>query len=131
MNEIIQNAAKITDKDKVIYIKSAHRHDFVSYSNESGSFAIDGGTAYLRRNYSSSFDFHVECYSLNSDSPEEEIQNKLLWGTYGKNGDEELKYLPIKDLEYDHLLAIFKTQQISGIYLKTIKYWLKKKSAAL
>lgn len=38
-------------------------------------------------------------------------KESLIWGTYGKNGDEPLKYIHLVDAETDHLQTILNTQK--------------------
>jgi hypothetical protein len=56
------------------------------------------------------------------------IYENTLWGTRGKNGDEQLKYVLLKDCDIDHLYAIKDTQRVSHDMTLTINYWISKKS---
>lgn len=127
MNNIIQNAVKIIDSDKIIYLKSIHRHDYVCYESPNGYYSLDGGLDYLKRGYSPESKLIIENYSLVSNSTFEEKVNKLLWGTRGKNGDEELTFKPLKDLDKEHLGAILETQNVSELYREVINYWIERK----
>ena len=40
----------------------------------------------------------------------ENLRELFLWGTRGKDGNLPLKYVPLKDLESDHIQAILDTQ---------------------
>jgi hypothetical protein len=128
---IIQNAVKITEDGKDFYLISTHVHDFAQYVFKSGRYyAVDGGNEYLRRAYNINDD-ESECiklWCLSEQSSLNEICQKLLWGTYGKNGDEPLKYVPLASLTKAHLKNILKTQpQIKGgLTEKVIKRLLKK-----
>lgn len=58
--------------------------------------------------------------------PDSEI---FLWGTYGINGDEPLKYLILKDMKLDHIQAILdncrlnpETKQILKNHLLTLQH---------
>ena len=129
---IIQNAIKIIESKEPTYLVSAHRHDFVTYSfSDSCSISVDGGKDYLRRcgNFSDVGKLYIE-WSLTNKNTFKTICNRLLWGTRGKDGDEEFKYVLLKDCSKTHLRAILKTQdQIKGtIYEKVIRFWLKKAS---
>ena len=127
-----QNAVKIVDKEREFYLVSRHRHDFVEYRFSNGGFyAIDGGNDYVRVIQSVSAEQLkcVENFCLSDDSSFDEITNRLLWGTYGKDGDQPLFYKPLISLEISHLQAILKTQrQLRGtIYEKVINFILKNK----
>ena len=116
---IIQNAIKITDGDKVIYLRSRNTHDYATYKNEKGQFySVDGGPSYIRRRFSD-YSFSVEEYSLYFGSSDEEFDKKLLW----KPANEETK--PLCQLTTEHLTAILNTQPISETYKKTINRILK------
>lgn len=55
-----------------------------------------------------------------------EPREVLLWGTFGKNGDQQLKYKLIKDLDIDHIEAILKNVKvISEKYKKAFENELK------
>lgn len=129
MSQIIQNAAKVTDNGKITYIQSCHVHDFRRYDFDNGKdwFAVDGGKEYARRAYSSSQILeNVENYCLYSDSPQKDIQDKLLWGSLA-NG--EVIFRPIKELTMEHLQAILDTQHgIGALHKKIITYWLLQKT---
>ncbi len=138
---IIQNAIKIWDGNKIIYLLSKHRHDFQPYTFDNGkSLFVDGGNEYLRRGGSAvNFDAtqEVECptqdWSLDDSQTIYEIAEKLLWGCRGKNGNESLHFLPLCVLETAHLKAILKTQpQIKGkLHEKVIKLILKTRKEKL
>jgi len=117
--KIIQNAIKITDGKKIIYLASFGGHDFKNYQFKDGrEVYIDGGLLYIRRGYTNKNDF--KDWSLNSESPFDEVIEKLLWGQY-KNGIHIFK--PLYECSARHLRAILKTQtQIKNtLYEKVIK----------
>lgn len=129
--KLLQNAFFVPEDDA--YFISTHRHDFVQWTSKDGkaSWAVDGGLAY-RRNTASSWDLEgtrVIDWSLTTKSRVSEIRKKLLWGTRGKDGKDELTFRPISTFSLDHLRAILKTQShIKGtIYEKVVKYWIKEK----
>lgn len=132
---ILQNAVKIfEDRNNIKYLVSFHRHDYVSYTFKDGSnIFLDGGCKnggggyYYRSNGDLNRKGKCRNWFILSTSKFQTICNRLLWGTRGKNGDEELKCVLLKDCSKYHLKAILKTQpQIKGtIYEKVIKYWLK------
>lgn len=49
----------------------------------------------------------------------------LLWGTYGKDGKQPLKYIPIEEMETSHIEAVLKTQNLNGEYFNTMKKVLR------
>lgn len=53
--------------------------------------------------------------------PDSEI---FLWGTYGKNGDEPLHYLILKDMKYDHIEAILNNCKLTPATKKILEQHL-------
>lgn len=112
--ELIQNAVQCLECDKII--SSTHRHDYVVCGCINNTM-VDGGAAYLRRGYNDSS--KVLELALYTDSPD--IEDKLLWGTRGKDGDEPLTWVRIKDMTTDHLLAALENVPRMGkLYRKTM-----------
>lgn len=133
MSKILQNAVKITEKGKITYLNSTHRHDFVAYEFENGQqYAIDGGINYFKRSCGNLPNgVKIEDYSLNDDSPN--IKEFLLWGHRGKDGKSPLKYAPFAELELDHLRAILEYKDkfnipLADIQIEVINYWIEQKS---
>lgn len=124
MEKVIQNAVEVNG---VIY-KSVHVHDFVSLPDER---AIDGGNEYVR--ILGEF-LEEEQLFLFQSSSEEEIRNKLVWGTYGADGKQPLSYIKVKDMSLDHITAVFKyfeedrSQTLPEPLRSTLLYWKNKKS---
>lgn len=113
---------------------SAHRHDFVTYKFKDGTdIFLDGGCQsgdggyYSRSNGPLNRKGKCQNWFVNNKTPFKTVCDRLLWGTKGKNGDKEFKYVLLKDCSKTHLRAILKTQdQIKGtIYEKVIKHLLK------
>jgi hypothetical protein len=125
---IIQNAIKITENDKITYLISRHRHDFVPYEFEDGAeIFIDGGCgpdSYLRRG--GNWNKNIEEFSLYNDTEIGIIRDKLLWGVL-INGQTVWK--PLKELSKDHLENILRDykEKLSYYYVETIEYWIKNK----
>lgn len=89
-------------------LESKHRHDYVTHLDANGKeYMLDGGLDYVR----SSANGDEYLLTVYSDHPHEMIRLFVKWGTYGKNGDEPLKYVRIADLDPYHLRAIVDTQQ--------------------
>ena len=89
-------------------LESKHRHDYVTHLDANGKeYMLDGGLDYVR----SSANGDEKFLTVEYDDPHEVIRDAVKWGTYGKNGDEPLKYVAISDLDPYHLRAILDTQQ--------------------
>ena len=122
MNKLIQNAIYLSKADK--YIVSSHTHDWVSFNydgsevKESENYDgwdgyIDGGLSYQRAGGNwihNPEEFGIEDYCLYDDSDFSDIKNKFLWGTYGRNGNEKLKWVTLRSCTSEHLQNILKTQ---------------------
>lgn len=108
---LIQNALFIPELKA--YLKSCNVHDYATVILSDGAeVSIDGGLDYMRRSYSDGFDkSRVLDMCLYSDSPFDEVQSKLLWGTYGKDGKSPRCWVPLWSCETDHLKAILTTQR--------------------
>lgn len=81
-------------------LQSKHRHDFV----QSGNYFVDGGLDYIRLTPG------LEDLCVYSDSPHEDKRESFKWGTYGKDGKQDLQWITLKDMTTDHVLAIIETQ---------------------
>jgi hypothetical protein len=103
---IVQNTIQTPDGTILI---STHRHDYQSYVDQNGhTYMVDGGYDYIRRTAPIGQDGKpmYESLDLYSDSPFEEVREKLLWGTYGKNGDQPLSYVRLKDMDENHIANV-------------------------
>ena len=107
-------------------LESMHRHDYVTYVDKNGKeYMVDGGLEYLRRNVHD--DAPYEELSVYSDAPHSEIREVFRWGTRGKDGKQPLKYVPLKDLTKDHIIAILETQThiseiVRNIFANELKF---------
>ena len=89
-------------------LESIHRHDYVTHTDANGKeYMLDGGCDYVR----CSANGDEEMLTIYTDYPHEVIRLHAKWGTYGKEGDEPLKYVAIADLNPYHLRAILDTQK--------------------
>ena len=101
VREIVYNAIKTPDGT---ILESRHRYGFKKYKDKNGETYInDGGTEYIRRSVNKE---PYEDLSLYTTDSIEKIRGVADWGTYGKDGLEELKYKKITDLSNAHLEAI-------------------------
>ena len=105
---IIQNAVRILEGNEPSYLISSNRHDFKTHTFEDGtSISVDGGNDYIRR--CGNFEvkgIKYEDWSLDDSAPFKTIKDRLLWGTYGKNGKGPFKYVRLVECETEHLQAI-------------------------
>ena len=109
MSKIIRNAIKTPDGT---VLESRHVHDCKTYIDTvSGkTYMVDGGLDYAHTTMN---DDQVDM-CVYSDSPHDEVREALTWGTYGKDGDQELSYVKLKDMSTDHIQAVL--ANVKNIY---------------
>ena len=116
---------KIKTPDGTI-IQSRSVHDYQTYRDRNGKvYMVDGGLSYLRRNVHE--DAPYEELSVYNDAPHEVIREHFSWGTYGKNGDEKLKYVFLCDMSDEHIKNIIKhracvLQYLEDIFINELAY---------
>jgi hypothetical protein len=127
---LLQNACHIPEAD--LYLRSVNVHDFIQWRSEDGrvDYAIDGGHgrgAYVRR--VGHDNGRVFDWCLYDDDPFDLIAERLLWGTFGKEGKEPRRWRPISTLELGHLQAILQTQShIKGTLTeRVVQHWATQK----
>jgi hypothetical protein len=105
---IIYNAIQTPDGT---IIRSISVHDYVSHTDANGyTYAVDGGMQYLRRACTPDAPPYKEISIYSEQAPHSVARDYAVWGTRGKDGNQPLMYIPIKDLETDHIKAILETQ---------------------
>ena len=99
MSTIILN--RIQTPDGTI-LTSYHVHDYKEHLDTLAKeiYSTDGGTQYLHRSVNKIPATVLDVYD---DSPFEEIREALHWGTYGKNGDESLKWILLSNMSDEHI----------------------------
>ena len=106
MKKLIQNKWQTPDGTILI---SKHRHDYVEYTDKNGEYyMVDGGNHYIRKSVNKKKMKDLCIYSDGSF----EKDRFLLWGiNYDKNMKRlpETQFVPIKDLNTDHIWAILIT----------------------
>ena len=115
MRKLIKNS--IMTPDKTI-LTSRNVHDFRSHRDTINNelYFTDGGINYIKRSV------NKESYtdlSLYSDDPFEKLRKGLEWGSRGKNGDEELKYISISNMSSNHIKSILSNCTVAD-YMKEI-----------
>lgn len=111
---IIQNAVQCASCGEIM--NSTHVHDFVTCTCPL-RIGADGGGDYLKRIGDSSKIIEL---SLTDKSSIEEMKEKLLWGTYGKNGNEPLRWVKLCDCSTEHLQAILSNARPGIIHTNII-----------
>ena len=101
MTQTIASYIITPDKTK---LQSFHRHDYKTHTDANGEeYMIDGGLDYVR----TSMNKHPAVYhTITMDDPHHLRREHFHWGTYGKQGNEPLRWVALKDMETDHIQAI-------------------------
>ena len=108
---------------------SRHRHDYASYVDDNKeTYVNDGGLDYLRRSINKEPYIDMSVYDTDDF---ETIRLYFERGGYGKNGDEPLHYIKLKNMSDDHIQAVIDYETERGgkfieIYKKEQKYRKKK-----
>ena len=114
MKQIIHNSIQTPDGTILV---SRSVHDFVQYTDKNGkTYMTDGGRAYIHRSA------HGDEVSLDlyEGDPHDKIREVFTWGTYGKMGDQPLKFVALKDLSDNHIKAILTTQSHMPQYMRDL-----------
>ena len=120
MSNLIQNAIRIKEYDIILW--SRRTYDYEEYKG----YSVDGGTDYSLISIPEDKTLDdIESLEIYDDEPIESMMKKLLWGTYGKDGNQPLKYVKLFECDDDHLNNILKGQHISLYYKNTINYILE------
>ena len=89
-------------------LESRHRHDYVTHIDANGEeYMLDGGKDYIRCSINKE---EPEFISIYDDEDHAIIREYFTWGTYGKDGTEELRYITIAEMTDGHVQAIVDTQ---------------------
>lgn len=151
-NKIIQNALLINHTGEILVSASNHDYkernipnvDIIKYNKNMPRlyklqdliklcfyssvryFMVDGGLDYIRQ--SANEKHEVTYLNLYENSTIEELADKLIWGTYGKDGKQPFKYVLLKNCETEHLQAILNIGDIGTLYSRTINYILNQRN---
>lgn len=112
---IIRNSIRTPDGTE---IESKHTHDYVSHKDKNGNiYSVDGGKDYLKRGFIIPDFEETSVYNTDDIGI---IREVFTWGTYGKDGKQELRYILLKDMDIEHIEAILETQTRLPEYVKNI-----------
>lgn len=90
-------------------LTSFHTHDYVTHIDANGlKYMVDGGNDYARRIV---HDIHpYKELSVYDDDDFLKVREAFHWGTRGRQGNQPLKWVPLSQLDTDHIEAILETQ---------------------
>lgn len=120
-------ANRIQTPDGTI-LHSYHRHDYKTHLDANGEvYMVDGGFSYLRRSVNK---VPAKDLSVWTSDPFEKIREALHWGTRGKDGNQPLRYIPLCEMETDHIKSCLNTQSHMGeVVRKCMMYELQFRDA--
>jgi len=99
-------------------------HDYKSHMDSvtNTEVSVDGGNHYLKR--SGQLDTYTENSIVYGDG-HKVCREVKLWGTYGKNGDEPLKFVSASEMTSNHIMAILNGERVSGALEQILKDEIK------
>lgn len=116
--QLIYNAVQCLNCNEILV--SYHRHDYKICGCEQQT-SVDGGTDYIR--YGGKDLNLVKSLVLYDNEPFEKIREVICRGGRGKNGDRELKYTPIKDMDDEWLKAVIDYEEQKRPNNPYLKYY--------
>lgn len=100
MGRIIYSALRTPDGTLLV---SRSRHDYVTHTDANGKqYMLDGGLDYVRSSAHGDEDY----ITIHVDDDWELVRTHMLWGTFGKNGDEPYRQVMLKEMTSDHIRAV-------------------------
>ena len=97
-NRIIYNAIRTPDGT---VLESRHVYDYKTHTDKNGEvYMVEGGLEYLLPSCNT---HTAEELAVYLEDGHEAVREVATWGSYGKNGDEPLKYILIKDMTEEHI----------------------------
>lgn len=96
------------------FISSRSMDDLAEYTDKNGQqYGISGGLAYQRVFYDMPDYIDASIYTTDDFNV---IRENIVWETYGIDGNDDLKYVKIKDLELDHIENILILPSLSNVF---------------
>jgi hypothetical protein len=102
--KLLRNAIQTPDGT---ILESRNRHDFQAHTDTiSGEYYfVDGGLDYCRGTINT---MKAKSLHLYNTDTHEVLRKNITWGSYGKNGKQPLRLIPVADMETEHLEAVLK-----------------------
>lgn len=113
--QIVYNAVKCHVCGETI--ESHHRHDYQTCGCENEA-TVDGGLDYIR--YGAKDMTKITKITYNHLDPHDLLRCFVSWGTYGKKGDEPLRYVPVKDMSDEHIRNILNVNHQGSAWMRNI-----------
>ena len=107
--QLIQNAIQTPDGT---ILNSVNRHDYSNYLDANKElYFVDGGLEYIRKSQNKIEAISLELYD---NEKFDILRTKFIWGTYGKTGKDEFKWIKLSEMTNEHIQAIIDTQKNIG-----------------
>lgn len=115
-NIIVRNA--IVTPDGTL-LDSRHRHDYKEHVDAitGETYMVDGGFDYMRG--MKTMTPPKEDLRCALSDGHEKVREMMTWGTYGKNGDQPRRNVPLKTMTDDHIRACL---DMAGNMLPQFRY---------
>ena len=98
---LIQNGIRTPDGTILI---SAGQHDYKEHVDKNGeTYMVDGGNAYCRGSHNK---VEAESLYIYEGTPHGIARKRLMWGTYGINGDQPHRHIALCDMQTGHIEAV-------------------------
>jgi hypothetical protein len=125
MSTLVYNAIRTPDGT---IIESKNRHDYVVHKDKNGKeYMVDGGLEYVRRNVHA--DAPYEELSVYITDGHDKVREVVKWGTYGRDGNQPLTYILLKDMSTEHIRACLENvPSMHPVYKESFKEELKLRS---
>ena len=101
MRQIVYNSVTCLECKETIV--SYYRHDYKTCECPNGAM-VDGGTAYLR--YGAKDMSKIKLFAVYADDDYKTVRKYATRGSRGKDGKRPLTFIPLCDMEDDHLEAV-------------------------
>ena len=97
-------ASRLRTPDGTI-LQSFYRHDYKEHVDvvSGETYMIDGGIDYIRSSVNT---VQPEWMIVYTDDPFEVKREVPVWGTYGKSGKEDFKWVSVAEMEDGHIKAL-------------------------
>lgn len=113
-------------------LQSFHRHDYKTHIDKNGEeYMIDGGLDYYRGNVNKQ---PAEYHAVTMDDPHHLRRHHFHWGSYGKDGNQPLRWIPLEDMETEHINAVLDNCQLADWTTELFKdelQWRKSHAALI
>ena len=123
---LVRNAIQTPDGT---ILESKHVHDYRTHVDAitGEQYMVDGGLEYQRTNVNKVPAINLCVYM---EDGHDMVREVMRWGTYGKNGDEPLRFIRLMDMEDGHIQACLDTQNLSKVYRESFENELKYRGVA-